>query len=377
MRGGRLFIILGVLILFGALIVGGVLWIRSQQQQQQVLPVPEGTPMPEEPSRMKQIVVAAQNIPLGMLITEDAGAVMLESWPEESVPEGALASLQAVYGKTTRQKIMRGAPVLESMLIDVASGEPGPGSITAIMIPEGRVAYALAVAGNASVAWALQPGDHVDVLLSLLMADIDEEYQSVLPSAQIICASGEEGGMECQEVPSGRIEILPNGAMMIEGPSEDQRPRLVTQLTVQDAVVLRVGAWSEEREEPQPEEGEPAPVEGAGAVETAPPGLLTKWVTLGVTPQDALVLKYAEEAGASIDFALRRAGDTQTVSTESVTLQYLMDRFNIELPPKLPYGVMPGPVLRSGAAGEVVSEQGPGVEYSRRHEVSGQQGGEQ
>ena len=61
-------------------------------------------------------------------------------------------------------------------------------------------------------------------------------------------------------------------------------------------------------------------------------------LTLAVTQQDAMVLEYVQEMGARITFLLRSAGDRQATTTESVTLQYLMDRFRIELPAKLPYG---------------------------------------
>jgi hypothetical protein len=64
-------------------------------------------------------------------------------------------------------------------------------------------------------------------------------------------------------------------------------------------------------------------------------------LTLAVSRQDALVLDYAQLMGAHITFVLRRTGDAARVTTESVTLQYLMDRFNVELPPKLPYGTDP------------------------------------
>ena len=46
-------------------------------------------------------------------------------------------------------------------------------------------------------------------------------------------------------------------------------------------------------------------------------------------------------AGVAAFLVLRSAGDANQVPTESVTLQYLLDRFGIELPPKLPYGVTP------------------------------------
>jgi hypothetical protein len=62
-----------------------------------------------------------------------------------------------------------------------------------------------------------------------------------------------------------------------------------------------------------------------------------------VSPQDALVLKWADEAGAAIHVVLRSYEDAgvRLPDTEAVTLQYMIDRFNIGLPPGLPYGVEP------------------------------------
>jgi pilus assembly protein CpaB len=272
-------------------------------------------------------------------------------------------------------------PIIDGMLTNTPGDLAATGSDAALQIPSGRVAYAIAVAGNSSVAWAVRPGDHVDVLLSLLVVDLDEDYQTALPSRKITCLTGvtAEGSLtvQCTEVPVGRTEFLPNGAVTIEGPRGDQIPRLVTQMTVRDAIVLQVGKWPEESAlamaQPEPtavpvdedEEGEAAPT----PLPPEPP--LMQWVTMAVTPQDALVLKYSEEAGASMDLVLRPTGDTSTVDTTAVTLQYLFEQYQIEVPPKLPYGVTPPVVkLRTGAAGEVVSDTGLDTEYSRLHGVS-------
>jgi hypothetical protein len=60
-------------------------------------------------------------------------------------------------------------------------------------------------------------------------------------------------------------------------------------------------------------------------------------VILVVSQQDALVLKYARENNFIMDLALRAAGDEVLVTTEAVTLEYMIRRFNISLPPKLQY----------------------------------------
>jgi hypothetical protein len=60
-------------------------------------------------------------------------------------------------------------------------------------------------------------------------------------------------------------------------------------------------------------------------------------VTLAVSPQDALVLKWAWESNSSIDLVMRSANDNDIYAQpEAVTLQYMIDRFQISLPPKLP-----------------------------------------
>ena len=343
MGSGRVLVIIGVIVLVGAVVVGVVLWRRAQQPEPTPVPIGEGTVVPYAPPAegVNEIVVAAQNIPRGTRISAENGAVKMEPWPETAMPEGVLIDLEDVYGLITRVDVMMGMPITEGMLTEQPGDLGGIGSDTALQIPEGKVAYALPVARYSSVAWAIQPGDHVDVIISLLVVELDEEFQTILPNnASCVSPLGEEGGSGCTSMPVlGRMEALPNGWVVNVMPSEGQRPRLVTQLTVQDAIVLRVGEWpGEEEAEPSGDE----PVEGGEEQPAPPPRAAVEPLTLIVTVQDAMVLKYAEESGASIDLVLRSAGDAdKLIATESVTLQYIFDRFNVELPPKLPYGVAP------------------------------------
>ena len=62
-------------------------------------------------------------------------------------------------------------------------------------------------------------------------------------------------------------------------------------------------------------------------------------MTVLVDQQDALVLKFARESGASIDFALRGKLDHDIISTEPVTLDYMIRRFNITPPEWMPYAI--------------------------------------
>jgi Flp pilus assembly protein CpaB len=351
MRGGRLLVIIGIIVLLGAVAVGAILWIRNRADGGAV---PEGTPTAEVyvPPET-QVLVAAEDIWRGESVTADS--VQSVPWPDESVPARALTEAdieEELVDRFARVDILQGMPITEDMLTD-KSGELGAvGSDAALQIPEGMVAYAMPVSRYSSVAWALQPGDHVDVLISLLIKELDEEFQTALPN-KASCVQPAEGE-GCESGTMGRLEVLPNGWVVNLIPRENQRARLVTQLTVQDAVVLRVGDWPTEGREVARASREPELVEGVegqgsevepveGEVTPTPPARASvEPLTLVVTPQDAMVLKYALELGANVDLVLRSPADEKKeFDTSSVTLEYLFDEFGIEVPEKLPYGITP------------------------------------
>lgn len=343
MRGGRLMLIAGLIVLLGVLAVG--VYILLGQGEVAAPPAAEGEPLATPTPATEPIVVAAQDIPRGMRLTEamvEDGALTVSRWSPGAAPDNAVRSLEYAYGRMAKVDIVRGTPILEGMLTDLPGEFGAAGSDAALYIPENRVAYALPVARYSSVAWALQPGDHVDIILSLLMVDLDEEFQSSPPN-QYTCVSPADGE-ECQSGTLGRLESLPVGWIVNVTPAEEQRPRLVTQLTIQNAAVLQVGDWADARPQappPSPDTDDEEEAE-AGAAEpqqvTLPP---VRPVTLAVTRQEAIALDYAQAIGARINFVLRRAGDEATSSTQSVTLDYLMQQYDIELPPKLPHGVTP------------------------------------
>ena len=347
MRIGRILLIVGVLLLVGAVAVAAYFWSRGGLVPATPTPSePEtGTPTPPPPPPMVRIVVAAQNIPRGHMIVEGDNAVVMQDWPEGQVPDGAITRLEDAHDRIARVDVVMDMPILEDMLTEEALGIGAAGSDAALQIPVGKVGYAIPAARYSSAAWALRPGDRVDVILSLLMVDLDEEFQTILPN-KATCQTGAEEG--CAIDVYGRLEVLPTGALVNVTPSEAQRPRLVTQLTVQDALVLQVGDW------PRPEDLLPPPEEAVAIEEEPaqeepppppPPIPEVQPLTLAVTQQDAMVLEFAQAVGARFTFVLRAVDDTQAVATESVTLEYLLARFDIELPSKLPYGATP-PLLR-------------------------------
>jgi len=341
MRGRRTFLLIGAVLILGALL----LWVFIQPKPQPTPSVVEGTAMPTPlPADMVRIVVSVQNIPRGMLITSDSLAISEQNWPKDSVPPGAIYNVDAVYGRVARVEIPNGMPVLESMLNGVSGALAPIGSDMTLMIPEGMVAYALPVGRYSSLAWGLRPGDHVDVVISLLMVELDQEFQSMLPN-QMSCVNPPEGE-ECKGGPEGRLEVLPNGWLVSKTASEPQRPQLVTHLTVQNALVLRVGDWPKAEATPAPEGEMPVatPVPLREEQPAAPSTPEVEPVTLAVTPQEALILEYLQAAGARINLVARSVADAQKGTRfviETVTLEYVLNSYSISYPTKLPYGITP------------------------------------
>lgn len=337
-RSGRIFIILAIVLI--VILAAAVFLLRDVFFPQLGA---AGQPVSPTPSRdMVKIVILAQPVSRGTALTEEMLALV--SYPQSELVEGLFfTDTKAVIGQKVKYDLEQGIPLTPNLLTSGLAG-----SYAADQIEPGMVAVSIPISRLTSVAYALQPGDHVNIIASLLLIDIDTNFQTRLPNLTgSIVAPGvaAEGGPATSTMtitvpasPSsqGRTELDPTlNSPVYVLPSEAQRPRLVSQTLVQDAVVLWVGDFPPdgkigESQQPTPAAGE----EGA-----APPK--PDIITLKVSAQDAVTLNYLMLANAKLNLALRGSGDDQRLPTESVTLQFIMDQYNIPYPVKLPYGVEP------------------------------------
>lgn len=295
MRRGRLFILLGLIL--ATVTAAGAYLLLSQQQ---------AGPAGPQAVPTTRVVVAIQNIGEGQPILPET--ITMTDWPKDQVPPGAILNQADVAGKLARVPIFQGQVLQREMLIDKEQ-MIAEGTHASWQIPPGKVAVAFPVTRLSSVAYAVQAGDFVDVLITLHLVDVDLETQVKQPVERV----GVEGGI-----------------------IGTQTPRQVTQLTLQDVQVLRVGEWTTEAAAAQqPQQGQQQ------GTQEAPKPAGPDIITLLVDQQDALVLKFLRESGAVIDLALRARDDHNLVSTESVTLDYIVRRFNVAVPPKQPYTLEP------------------------------------
>ncbi len=307
-------------------------------------PEPSVTPIP-----MVDIVVAVQELPRGMTIPPNA--VELRHWPEAAAPYDAITDVNDVLGKIARTDIFREQPILSRMLVEDLSNLANVGSDAAAVLPNNRVAVAVPMDRITSVAYAIQDGDRVDVIVSLLFVDIDEIFQSIEPNQITLYAPRDDGGIELLQGIEGRADTCQFGPCIVS-PSEGQRPRLVTQRTIQNALVVHIGDFPHDGRlfgvaTPMPTPTPDVPDDTGGSQRQAtaiPPTPLPPRpdiITLGVPPQDAVVLTWIVEAKLPITFALRSASDLSLIPTEDVTLNYIMTNFSISLPELAPFGIEP------------------------------------
>jgi Flp pilus assembly protein CpaB len=87
-----------------------------------------------------------------------------------------------IVGRIARQDIARGVPITEAMITDTSGDLLAGGSNAALAIPAGYTAIAIPMTRLSGVAFAMQDGDVVDVLITLLLVDLDPEFQTILPN---------------------------------------------------------------------------------------------------------------------------------------------------------------------------------------------------
>ena len=291
------------------------------------------------------IVIAAQAIPRGTKLTE--ALLTTIAYPKKEAPEGLFfTDMEQVIGKAALYNIDARVPITSSMIKDVGDREWSasfdiPNNMTAVSIPMNRM--------NA-VSYAIQPGDHIMIVGCMMLVDLDPEFQTALPNdvERKIALSQDATGTTFNIVkgPKGRPEtenyLDPAVTPIYVLPHEEaQRPRLVCQNIIQDAVVLGLGDFGTTAAAQPTQDPNAAPAPADEQSGQAPAPVMPDMITIIVNPQDAVLINYAMLANIKLNFALRSPTDPQTITTDAVTLQYLMDQKAIPLPVKLPYGIQP------------------------------------
>jgi len=294
MRRGRLLILLGLILACGT---AAVVFLLLQN----VSKTPDTVEVKTE-----KVVVVAQPIKEGEVVD---GRLELA---DRAVPvaEDALRTLDGTTGMLAKGDLSQNTIITAGML--QTKEELMAKSQVGNLVEVGYVAVAFPISELSSVSYGVQPDDLVDILVTFVFVDLDTDTQSKEPLCPPICPAAEGG------------QASATGA--------GQNPRLVAQLTLQKIRVLGIGRWAYMAPTPEPGQQTGGDTATTGA---EPP----QFITLMLTPQDALVLKLAREHNASIDLAIRAKDDTQDFATQQVTLEYILTRFGVSLPAKHEYTI--------------------------------------
>ena len=259
-----------ILIVVGLLLaVVSVVGVLSLSKGGNTAPIPPTpTPVP-----VVKVLVATQDIPARTML--QANMLSLRDWPADMLPAGTVSKPQDVIGKVTSAPLAAG----ELMLTSKVSTEQSTVGL-APSLPPGLVAMSLGLSPVLAVGGAIREGDSVDVLVSMEYSVYDEM-----------------GG--------------------------ESKPMQTAFYSIQDVPVLAISGQVDAV----------ASAQGAGAAaagvqsNNSGPNMLT----ILVTPQDALLIKYAREKG-TIDLVLRSPQFHDQVVTDPVYLEYIMRRFELPRP---------------------------------------------
>lgn len=352
-RGGIAFILLALLLI---LVVGGVLgymFVLKPMLEQSAAVIEQATTLPAVET--VDIVITAQSVSRGSILTDEVLTTI--AYPKSELAEGTFfTTKEDVIGTSARYNLDARVPLTPTMITEAS----GTGWSPSFDIPQGKTALSMPISRLTAVSFAPQPGDHIMIVGCMLISDLDQEFQTRLPNLLVQAISS--GSMDptlqtsltisilgytgTDPLPVGRGELDPRFNQPVYVlPSESPRPRLVCQNVIQDAIVMKIGEFDPNAADTpaaEPAAEEAAPAQPGTEAEVAPVEVVVPdLVTVIVSPQEAVLLNYMMLSGVKLNLALRNPTDPQVITTDAVTLQYLMDQKAIPLPAKVPYGLEP------------------------------------
>jgi pilus assembly protein CpaB len=318
MRGGRLFLLLGVVI---AALAALLLLFFLQPSAA----TPTDVPLAPTTVPRRQIVVARVDIPANTVLSDTETFLATDEIPEtdfNAEPGAYFTSFADLQNKLTIRQIsanerIRRQDVREgglSLLMPTAeAGQPAPKAIP------------FQVGNLTGVADLLQPGDLVDMVVTF---KIERKY--LRPGLEFDAATNQYRVTFTDDTftdTSAKTLLQNVQVLRVLKPrvEEDGTP------TPQTSSAPATGP------DGQPIEGQ-APATTEGAANTADTFVAGNWiVVLAVTDQEAEIIRYSLQQSSGMALVLRGRGDTAVEQTLGVTLNILISQFGLPDPePQLP-----------------------------------------
>jgi pilus assembly protein CpaB len=160
-----------------ALVVSGLFtfWLSQKFSKTHAAPPPPKS----------QYVAAAANLEAGQMIRADN--LRLVDWPASMPLAGAFNAPQPLVGRVVLYPLAAGEPILERQL-----STPGAGNGIVVKIPDGMRALSLKTDEVVGVAGFVLPGTHVDVLVTLHLANVPDPMTATVLQDATVLAIGQK-----------------------------------------------------------------------------------------------------------------------------------------------------------------------------------------
>jgi len=313
-RGGRLFLLLGILILVAAALAYFVL---SQPQN----PSPDLVAAPTQEIK-KKVVIARIDIPANTILTDTETFLGVIDIPESefnSAQGQYFESTTELVNKQTVRQINFNERITRS---DVT--EPG----LSILIPTAQPnqprpkAVPVLVDSLSGVADQIRPGDFVDILTTIeiqrtIIRPGFNETNEIIFKEEPLTGKSVKTLIQNVQVLQVLKPAVPEGTPGAEGnapPAQESGPPA----TDANGQPIQPG-----------QAGQPTQQTGPQTTGTFQPG---DWILmLALTDQQAEIVKFSTESGV-ISLTLRGRGDTAVDNTLGATLSLLVEQFGLPLP---------------------------------------------
>lgn len=162
-----------------------------------------GKPTTQSPAELKEIIVAAR--PLGVGVTIKTADVKMNKIPLDAFPKGAFSKVEEVIERPVVSNILQDEPVLDGRL-----AARGSGMGLAPVIPVGMRAVAVRVNDVAGVAGFVLPGMRVDVLVTGRPPQADGTVTTTCLQNILVLSAGQtmQPDSRGQAIPAPTVTLL-------------------------------------------------------------------------------------------------------------------------------------------------------------------------
>jgi pilus assembly protein CpaB len=214
--------------LFLALVASGLVFRIVKRSEQQLAEA-------QRPKETLDVVIAARDLVVGNPISEE-DVVVRAMVPGMVAEEGIFSTLDEVIGRTPRERILANEPVRDER---IARPDQGIG-LNAIVTP-GKRAMTVATNTEDAVAGLLQPGNYVDIIVTIKPEDpsaVGAKWvtDTILQTLKVLAVGSSLGGPPVVE--TKRVTNTADGKKKVETVKRD--PKDTTSRKLKPSITLEV-----------------------------------------------------------------------------------------------------------------------------------------